>query len=137
MRRLIGTLIAGAALVATPVVAQQPKGRTVKLDVSPAAEAVIKKWMGSRDPVIDKSVRELGSVMQQLRALPSAPRLDLARMTALMRRQEALEAQIRTRGNNRTLAMLREMPEGDRMKFLRSMAQANRQAQSARAAPPR
>ena len=125
-------LLAAAALLtalAGPAAAQAPNRTTVHMDVSPAGQAVIKKWMTGRDPQIEASVKQLRDVATQLRAMPNQPKVDLARMTALMRRQEALEAAIRTRSNNRTLGMLRELPEGDRIKFLRGIAKAGQQAQ--------
>lgn len=131
MKRLV--LAALIAAVASPIAAQQaPQQRQVKLDVSPAGQAIMKKYMGSPDLPAGALVKQLQATVAQMRALPQAPKLDLARMQALMRQQESLEAQLRRRGNDRTLAMLRELSEADRLKFLRSLAAAGQQAAAQR-----
>lgn len=123
MKRLV--LAALIAAVASPIAAQQaPQQRQVKLDVSPAGQAIIKKYMGSPDPQAQAMLKQLQATVTQIRTLPQAPKLDLARMQTLMRQQESLEGQLRRRGNDRTIAMLREMSEADRLKFLRGLAAA-------------
>ena len=133
MRALVLAALIGA--VAAPVAAQQaPQQRQIKLDVSPAGQAVMKKYLGSPDPQAQALVKQMQGVVGQLRALPKAPKLDLARMQALMRQQETLESQLRRRSNDRTLAMLREMSEADRLKFLRGLEAAGQQRAAAAAA---
>ena len=131
---MIRLLLAGALVaLAAPVAAQQPAPqRQIKLDVSPAGQAVMKRYIGTGDPQAQALMKQLQGVVGQLRALPKAPKLDLARMQTLMRQQEAIETQLRRRSNDRTLAMLREMTEADRLKFLRGL-QAAGQAQAAAA----
>ena len=127
-------MIAGAALAAAlamPAAAQQQRAQ-VKLDVSPAGQAVMKKYLGSPDPQTQGLAKQLQGVVGQLRTLPRAAKLDLPRMQALMRQQETLEAQLRRRTNDRTIAMLREMSEADRLKFLRSLAAAGEAQAAAR-----
>ena len=121
------------ALLAAPVAAQAPPPgtRQVKLDVSPAGQAVLRKYMGGRDPAINERAQRIRAIAQQMGALSNAPRLDLVRLQALMRQQEALQADLQRRANDRTLAMLRELSEADRVKFLRGF----RAAQAA-AKPP-
>lgn len=121
------------AALAAPAAAQTPPPgtRQVKIDVSPAGQAVLKKYLGVRDPGVAPLVEQLRAVTRQMNALADAPRLDLARLQALMRQQEQADAAIKRRGNDRTLAMLRELSEADRLKFLRSF----RAAQAA-ARPP-
>lgn len=112
-----------AALFAAPAPAQAPPApgtRQIKIDVSPAGQIVLKKYLGTRDPFIVQRIEQLRGVAQQMQVLSSAPRLDLVRLEALMRQQEALEGTIKRRGNDRTLAMLRELSDADRTKFVRS-----------------
>ena len=130
--RGFAALLALAAVAAptVPAGAQQTAQRQVKLDVSPAGQAIMKKYLGARDPGIDGLLKQLQGVVGQLRQLPRAQKLDLARMQGLMRQQETLQSQISRRNNDRTLAMLREMSEVDRLKFLRGLEAAG-QAQAA------
>ena len=129
-------IVLGAALAATtlamPAAAQQPRAQ-VKLDVSPAGQAVMKKYLGTRDPQMEALAQQLRGVAGQMQALPRAPKLDLAKMQGLMRQQESLESQLRRRSNDRSLAMLREMSEADRLKFLRGLAAAGQQRAAAQA----
>ncbi len=135
---MIRILLAGALVaLAMPAAAQQAAPqRQVKLDVSPAGQAIMKRYLGAPDPQVQALMKQLQGTVGQLRQLPQAPKLDLARMQALMRQQETLETQLRRRGNDRTMAMLREMSESDRLKFLRGL-QAAGQAQAQAAAAQR
>lgn len=131
MKRLL--LAAVLVAVAAPVAAQQaPKPGQIKLDVSPAGQAIMKKYLGAPDPEAQALIKQMQGVVGQLRALPGQPKLDLARMQALMRQQESLEAQLRRRSNDRTIAMLRELSEPDRLKFMRGLAAAGQQAAAQR-----
>ena len=119
--------LAPLALLAAPAFAQapQPVTRQIKIDVSPAGQAVIKKYLlGAQDPFIVQRVQQLRTNAQQSVALADAPTLDLVRLESLLRQKEALQTAIQRRGDDRTLAMLKELPEADRIKFLRSLRAA-------------
>lgn len=132
MRLVLSALMAA---VAVPLAAQQaPQQRQIKLDVSPAGQAIVKKYLGTGDPQAQALVKQLQGTVGQLRALPKAPKLDLTRMQALMRQQESLEGQLRRRSNDRTIAMLREMSEADRLSFLRGLEAAGQARAQAAAA---
>ena len=123
MRVLLASL---AILLAAPSVAQTPPPgtRQVKIDVSPAAQAVLKKYLGVPDPGMRPLAEQLAATSREMAAMADSPRLDLTRVQALMRKQENLQAALTRRGNDRTLAMLKELPESDRLKFLRSLRAA-------------
>lgn len=114
-------LLALAALGAPAFAQAPPQNRQVRIDVSPAGQAVIKKFLGTRDPAIVQQMGQLQSLAQRMVALSNAPQLDLARLQALMRQQEGIEAAIRRRGNDRMIAMLTALSPADRVKFVRSM----------------
>ena len=119
MSRLL--LLALGSLAATAAAqAPAPAPRQIRIDVSPAGEVVVKRYLGTRDPFIVQRLEQLRGLAQQIASLANAPKLDLARLQALMRQQEALQAAVQRRGNDRTLAMLRELSENDRIKFARS-----------------
>ena len=106
--------------VATPVAAQQRA--QIKLNLSPAGEAVAKRYLGGPDPQIQAMAKQLAEIMQQQRALVTAPRLDLARFTALMRKREQLQGQMTRRSNDRMLQLLGELNEADRIALLRGLS---------------
>lgn len=124
MRALVASV--AVALLAAPSVAQTPPPgtRQVKIDVSPAGQAVLKKYLGAPDPGMRPLAEQMAAVSRQMVALADGQRLDLARVQTLLRRQEGLQAAIVRRSNDRTLAMLAALPEPDRLKFLRSLRAA-------------
>ena len=92
---------------------------------------MLKRYLGTPDPAVAQQLQQLRDAGRQVAALAEAPRLDLVRLQALLRQQEATEAAIRRRGNDRTIAMLRELSEADRLSFVRSF-----RAGQAMAKPP-
>lgn len=124
MRALLASL--AVVLLAAPSVAQTPPPgtRQIKLDVSPAGQAVLKRYLGAPDPGMRPLAEQMAAVSRQMVALADGQRLDLARVQVLLRRQESLQAAMVRRSNDRTLAMLTALPEPDRLKFLRSLRAA-------------
>lgn len=129
--RGFAALLALAAAGAAAAQAPAPGQRQVKINVSPAGQAVLKRYLGTPDPAVARQLQQLRDAGRQVAALADAPRLDLVRLQALLRQQEATEAAIRRRGNDRTIAMLRELSEADRLSFVRSF-----RAGQAMAKPP-
>ena len=124
MRTILASL--AVALIAAPAVAQTPPPgtRQVRIDVSPAGQAVLKKYLGAPDPGMRPLAEQLAATSREMAAMADAPRLDLTRVQVLMRKQESLQAAMTRRGNDRTFAMLTALPEPDRLKFLRSLRAA-------------
>lgn len=122
MRRLALVVIAALATSAAAQAPQAPPPgtRQVRIDLSPAGQTIAKKYLAAPDPVIVERVSQLRGVAQQIAALSNAPKLDLVRLQALLRQQETLQASVQRRGNDRMLAMLRELSEADRLKLVRS-----------------
>lgn len=124
MSRLLALSALATMSVSAGAQTPPPGTRQVKIDVSPAGETVLKKYLGVRDPAIGPILDQLRAVSQQIAGMANTPKLDLVRLRALMRRQESLQAAVQRRGNDRTLAMLSELSEADRVKFLRSFRAA-------------
>ena len=127
MIRVMKQVLIGAALAAgagLPAVAQQPAQQGVRLNfnVSPAGQAVMKKYMSTPDPQAKALAEQANAVAQRQRALIAAPKLNLAQFAAGMRQQEALRAQITKLANDRMIKMLGEMNDADRVGFLRGLA---------------
>lgn len=118
-------LAAGAQTPAKP--AARPAAKTaagasrtqMHFDVSPAGQAVMKKYLGVPDPAFVALAKQLQEVAVQVKGLGAAPKLDMGRLEQLLRQQEQLQAQMRKRSDDRLLAMLGEMSEADRLGFAR------------------
>lgn len=127
MTRVMKQMLLGAALVAStfvPAVAQQPAQQGVRLNfnVTPAGQAIMKKYMNSPDPQAKALAAQANTLAQRQRALITAPKLNLAQFAAGLRQQEALRAQITRLANERMIKMLGELSEADRVGFLRGLA---------------
>ena len=122
---LLAAALASAAAAQSPA----PPARRINIAVSPAGQAVLRRYLGTPDPAIQRDVAQLRAVAGQMATLANAPRLHLARLRVLFRQQETVQADAQRRGNERTLAMLGELSEADRVSFLRSVRGA--------ATPPR
>ena len=124
MRTILASLAIALMAASTGAQTSPSNTRQIKIDVSPAGQAVLKKYLGAPDPGMRPLAEQLAATSRETAAIADAPRVDLTRVQALMRRQESLQAAMTRRGNDRTLAMLKELPEPDRLKFLRSLRAA-------------
>ncbi|WP_420140623.1 hypothetical protein [Sphingomonas sp.] len=89
--------------------------------MSDAGNAVFARAQAASDPELAALVRQQRLVRDQLNAASLAATVDLARIEELLRRSEEVQGHIRTRNNDRMLAVLRDLPEGDRAAFLRGV----------------
>ena len=121
-RAAIGAALAVGATM--PAAAQQPAQQGIRLNfnVTPAGQAVMKRYMGTPDPRAKALADQANAVAQRQRALIAAPKLNLAQFAAGLRQQEALRAQITKLANERMIKMLGELSEADRVGFLRGLA---------------
>lgn len=120
MRFRIGMALVAACVLAAPAAAQQRA--EIKLNLSPAGQAVAKTYLGTPDPQIQALAKRGAEVMQRQKALIAAPKLDLVQFAALMRQREQVQSQLARRSNDRMLQMLRELSEADRVAFLRGIS---------------
>ena len=74
----------------------------------------------------------------QLVSAVMAPVIDLDKVTAAIRAEEAVQAQLRTHNNDRLLAVLKQMSSEDRGTFLRTLilSRTPRAANAPAAVPP-
>lgn len=117
---LIGAVLTAVCAFAVPVAAQQQA--QVRLNLSPAGEAVAKRYLGTPDPKVKVLAERMGEVLRQQRALVAAPKFDLVRLAALLRQREQLQGQMMRVSNDRLLEMLRQLSEADRVAFARGMS---------------
>lgn len=120
-RRMIGAALAAAVgMAAVPATAQQKA--QVRLNLTPAGQAVAKRFMGAPDPQLVAMNQRAVAVVQRQKALIAAPRLDLVQFAAVLRQREQLQSQIMRHSNDRMLKMLGELSEADRVAMMRGMS---------------
>jgi hypothetical protein len=127
MRVLSPLCLAAAVLVGQAASAQQQTQPAAKAParriegMSEAGNAVFAKAQSAPDPDLLALVRQQRQVRDQLSAAALQANIDPDRIEELLRKSEELQAQIRTRNNDRMLGVLRELPEADRAAFLRGV----------------
>jgi hypothetical protein len=101
--------------------AQQPPTPKRIEGVSEAGNALFAKAQSAPDPAMVTLVRQQRQLRDQLNAAGLAAKVDPDKVEALLRQSEEVAGQIRTRNNDRLLAVLRALPEADRAPFLRGV----------------
>jgi hypothetical protein len=124
-------MVLGAVLA--PLALQAAPAARVNVPLSPAGQAVAKKYLGSPDPQAQAIARQMQASAGKVRALAAAPKLNMAQLAALIGEQQRLQAALRKRSDDRVMAMLDEMGEADRLAFVRGMTAPRQPA----GAPPR
>lgn len=118
---LIALAVPAAPQASTPPAAARGQ---VWLNISPAGQAIAKKYLGTPDPEMVQLAQRGAGLAQKIRALSAAKTLDMVQLATLIRQQETLQSAMRKRSNDRMLAMLGEMNEADRISFVRGIATA-------------
>ena len=118
---MIATLFS-ALLAPIAMQAAAPSAQVrVNVPLSQAGQATAKKWLGTPDPQAQAIVRAMQAAAGEVRGLASAPKLDMARLAALIAEQQRLQTALRKRSDDRVMSMLSEMNEADRLAFVRGM----------------
>jgi len=110
---------AAAVAPSAPPAAAPAGQRVVKL--SPQGSEVVKQWSTQGDPGLQMLVQQQRELRTQMLALIGAPKIDVAKLEALMKKQEGLQSDIRQRSDARLLALVKALPEADRSLFLKSL----------------
>jgi hypothetical protein len=76
---------------------------------------------GVPDPQLVQMNADLAALREQRARMIAMPPVDLDQLDGLLRREESLMGQIRTRNNDRLMELLRALPEPDRLTTLQNM----------------
>ena len=104
--------------------AAQPQAPKRFPGVSDAGNAILAKAQTTPDPQLQAIGRQAKAAHDQLVSAVMAPVIDLDKVTAAMRAEEAVQAQLRTHNNDRLLAVLKQLSTDDRDTFLRTLVLA-------------
>ena len=129
--------VAPQPAAAAPAGAAQPPAPRRFPGVSDAGNAILAKAQTTPDPQLQAIGRQGKVAHDQLVSAVMAPVIDLDRVTAAMRAEEAAQAQLRTHNNDRLLAVLKQLSTDDRDTFLRTLVLARQtRAPNGQATPP-
>lgn len=143
LRPVFVLLVAGAAHAAPapkPVIgaptssaaAQAPATKRFP-GVSDEGNAILAKAQATPDPQQQTINRELKAAHDQVIAAVMAPVIDVDKVSAAIRAEEAAQAQARTHNNDRLISVLKQLPDDDKGTFLRTLVLSRQQRP---AAPP-
>jgi len=130
---LPGVMLAAAAPAATKAApsrsatpaAPEPMALTPgakRINLSPEGRAIASKIMGAPDPRLPQLQAEMATLRQEKLQFIAGPTVDVAKLEPLLRREEALQAEFRTKQNDRLIALLKALPDPDRLALLQTLA---------------
>ena len=134
MKRILFTVLllaAGAAEAApaapaTPAPATQAPAPKRFPGVSEAGNAALAKAQTTPDPQLQQLSRQVRAAHDQLMTAIMAPVIDVDKVTAALRQEEAAQGQLRTHNNDRLLTVVKQLPVDDRGTFLRTLILSRR-----------
>jgi uncharacterized membrane protein len=103
--------------------------------VSDAGNAILAKAQTTADPQMQTINKQARAAHDQLMAAVMAPMIDVDKVTAALRAEEAAQSEARTHSNDRLIAVLKQLPDEDKGNFLRTLV-LSRQTRPAAATPP-
>ncbi|MDB5687514.1 MAG: hypothetical protein JWR77_2103 [Rhizorhabdus sp.] len=139
---LLATILLPSALLAQTVAA--PKPTPVKIVAGPQraplsdeGRTIAAKIYGTPDPRSQQIAADLAALRAERTAMVAVSPIDLDRLEAVLRKEEALLAEARTRANDRLMTLLRALPEADRIITVQNMAIPPKPAAKPATTPPR
>ncbi|WP_116092176.1 periplasmic heavy metal sensor [Sphingomonas crusticola] len=124
-----------AAAPAAPATTSAPAPKRFP-GVSDAGNAILAKAQTAPDPQFQALGKQVRAAHDQLMSAVMAPVIDVDKVTAALRQEEAAQAQMRTYNNDRMLRAVKQLPEDDRGTFLRTLILSRRSSNPAPAPQP-
>ena len=95
--------------------------------VSDEGNAILAKAQSASDPQQQAIVKQVRAAHDQVMAAVMAPTIDVDKVAAALRAEEAAQAQVRTHNTDRLIAVLRQLPDDDKGTFLRTLVLSRQQ----------
>lgn len=106
-----------------------------KISLSPEGRAIAARVFGEADPRTGQIQAELAQLKQQKLEVVAAASIDVDKLEGIVRKEEALQSELRTRQNDRLLSLLRALPEGDRAALVQALINPAKPQNSVGTAP--
>lgn len=110
------------AAAASGALAPAPGTPVRRITLSPEGRAIAARIIGTPDPRLKDIQTEITTIRQQKAQLIAGTTVDVEKLEPILRREETLQSEMRTRQNDRLLSLLRALPDADRVALLHSMA---------------
>ena len=95
--------------------------------VSDEGNAILAKAQSASDPQQQAIVKQIRAAHDQVMAAVMAPTIDVDKVAAALRAEEAAQAQVRMHNTDRLIAVLRQLPDDDKGTFLRTLVLSRQQ----------
>ncbi|WP_442681038.1 hypothetical protein ACSBM8_07635 [Sphingomonas sp. ASY06-1R] len=118
----------------SPLAAQAP-APTRFPGVSEAGNAALAKAQTTPDPQRQGLTRQVRAAHDQLTTAIMAPTIDVDKVAAALRQEDAAQAQLRAHNNDRLINVVKQLPEEDRGTFLRTLLLSRRGSATPSPAP--
>jgi hypothetical protein len=131
--------VAGAAQTAAPPAAK-PAARPAPVQLtpqprraalSPEGRAIASKIYATPDPRYAQLSNDIANLRTQRAMLIATQPIDLDKLEEMLRREETVQAEMRTRVNDRLMTLLRALPPADLAPMLQSINQPRTAAPAA------
>lgn len=97
-----------------------------RLPMSDEGRAIAAKMYSTPDPRSAQIASDLSALRAERAMMIGTPPVDIDRLEVLLRKEEALTAEGRTRADDRLLGLLRALPEADRAIMLQNLLNAQK-----------
>ncbi|KKC27637.1 hypothetical protein [Sphingomonas sp. SRS2] len=108
-----------------------------RITLSAEGRAIAQRIMSVPDPRVGQIQAEMTAIRAEKLKLVSGTSIDVDTIEPLLRREEALQSELRTRQNERLLTLLRALPDPDRLALLQNLANPAKPQSSKPAEPTR
>ena len=108
-----------------------------RITLSPEGRTIAQRIMSVPDPRVGQIQAEMSAIRTEKLKMISGTSVDLEKLEPLLRREEALQSELRTRQNERLLTLLRALPDPDRVALLQNLANPAKPQSSKPADPAR
>ena len=137
---IVTAVLSGAAIAAPPKPAAKPAGNAAaplalstgvrRVPLSPEGTAIAARLqdhrrariMGEKDRRVAQIQMDLAAIRQEKAQFLSGATVDVDKLEPLMRREEALQTELRAKQNDRLLELLRALSDADRVALLQNLA---------------
>ncbi|WP_162256405.1 hypothetical protein [Sphingomonas sp. Root710] len=128
----IAAVLPGVAFAApTPAPKPAPAAKPAPLPLAPGVRritlsaegrTIAQRIMSVPDPRVGQIQSEILSIRSEKLKMISGPTIDVEALEPILRREEALQTELRTRQNDRLMTLLRALSDPDRVALLQNLA---------------